>query len=176
MARVRPGRRGRCPARLSEKLGIPVGALRGYGACEQTCTGRLREVAAYLGWRTVDGPRWKKLEEFLFARAMEHDSPKLLFRQACEYLSSSRLIRPGVVRILERVAAARERAREETWTRVAPLLGPRRQAELDALLVADPVLGRTTTASGRCCAAVAEVAAAHRAGAGVNADGSGVPT
>jgi len=46
-------------ARLSEKLGIPVGALRGYGAREQTRTGHLREVAGYLGWRTVDGPRWK---------------------------------------------------------------------------------------------------------------------
>jgi hypothetical protein len=33
---------------------------------------------------------WKELEEFLFARAMEHDSPKLLFRVACEYLISVR--------------------------------------------------------------------------------------
>lgn len=39
-------------------------------------------MAAYLGWRQVDGPRWKDLEEFLFARALEHDSPKLLFRLA----------------------------------------------------------------------------------------------
>ena len=130
-------------ARLSEKLGIPVGALCGYGAREQTRTGHLREVAAYLGWRTVDGPRWKDLEEFLFARAMEHDSPKLLFRQACEYLSSSMLVRPGIVKILERVAAARERAREETWARVAPLLTLQRQAELGELLAVDPVLGRT---------------------------------
>jgi len=130
-------------ARLSERLGVPAGALRRYGAREQTRTDHLREIAGYLGWRTVDGPRWKELEEFLFARAMEHDSPKLLFRQACEYLSSSRLVRPGVVKILERVAAARERAREETWTRVAPLLGPRRQAELDEMLTVDPVLGRT---------------------------------
>jgi hypothetical protein len=72
-------------ARLSERLGIPVGALRGYGARGQTRTDHLRDVAAYLGWRQVDRPRWKDLEEFLFARAMEHDSPKLLFRQACEY-------------------------------------------------------------------------------------------
>jgi hypothetical protein len=42
---------------------------------------------------------------------MEHDSPKPPFRQACEYLSSSRLVRPGVVKVLERVAAAWERAR-----------------------------------------------------------------
>jgi Domain of unknown function (DUF4158) len=26
-------------------------------------------VPGYLGWRTVDGPRWKDLEEFLFAQA-----------------------------------------------------------------------------------------------------------
>lgn len=107
-------------ARLSERLGIPVGELRGYGARGQTRTDHLREVAAYLGWRQVDTARWKDLEEFLFARAMEHDSPKLLFRQACEYLSSSRLVRPGVVKILERVATARERGREETWERRDP--------------------------------------------------------
>ncbi len=77
---------------------------------------------------------------------MEHDSPKLLFRQACEYLSSSRLVRPGVVNVLERVATARKRARKETWERVASLLTPRRQAELDALLTIDPVLGRTRLA------------------------------
>jgi hypothetical protein len=65
-------------ARLSDRLGIPVGELRGYGAREQTRSDHLRDVAAYLGWRQVDRPHWKDLEEFLFARAMEHDSPKLL--------------------------------------------------------------------------------------------------
>jgi Domain of unknown function (DUF4158) len=46
-------------ARLSEGLGVPVGELRGYGTREQTRTSHLREVIAYLGWRQVDGPRWK---------------------------------------------------------------------------------------------------------------------
>ena len=63
-------------ARLSERLGIAVGELRGYGARGQTRTGHFREVSAYLGWRQVDTARWKNLEEFLFARAMEHDSPE----------------------------------------------------------------------------------------------------
>ena len=70
---------------------------------------------------------WKELDEFLFARAMEHDSAKVLFRLACEYLGSARLVRPGVVKVLERVAKARERARVETWTRVEHLLAPRRR-------------------------------------------------
>jgi len=58
-------------ARLSERLGIPVGELRGYGARGQTRTDHLKAVAAHLSWRQVDGPRWKALEGFLFARAME---------------------------------------------------------------------------------------------------------
>jgi hypothetical protein len=130
-------------ARLSERLGIPVGELRGYGAREQTRTGHLLQVAARLRWRQVEEPQWKDLEEFLFARALEHDSPKLLFRAACEYLSSSRLVRPGVVLILERVATARKRARGETWQRVEPMLTGFLRGELDGLLVPDPALGRT---------------------------------
>ena len=130
-------------ARLSERLGMPVGELRGYGAREQTRSDHLRLVTAYAGWRTVDAAEWKGLDEFLFARAMEHDGPKLLFRAACEYLISSRLVRPGVVSLLEHVAIARARARVETWTRVKYLVTGRRPAELDGLLVVDPTLGRT---------------------------------
>jgi hypothetical protein len=133
-------------ARLSERLGIPVGELWGYGSRAQTRSDHLGDVAAYLGWHQVDGPRWKDLEEFLFARALEHDSPKLLFRLACEYLSSSRLVRPGVVLILERVAAARKRARKETWQRVEPMLTGFLRDELDGILVPDPLLGRTRLA------------------------------
>jgi alkanesulfonate monooxygenase SsuD/methylene tetrahydromethanopterin reductase-like flavin-dependent oxidoreductase (luciferase family) len=39
------------------------------------------------------GTGWNKQE------AMEHDSPKLLFRQSCEYLASSRVVQPGAVSI-----------------------------------------------------------------------------
>jgi hypothetical protein len=71
VAGVRPGRRAAAPAaaaaRLSERLGIPVGELRGYGSRAHTRSDHLGDVAAYLGWHQVDGLRWKDLEEFLFA-------------------------------------------------------------------------------------------------------------
>ncbi|MEQ4724635.1 DUF4158 domain-containing protein [Nonomuraea sp. B19D2] len=98
-------------ARLSERLRILVGELGRYGAREQTRSTHLQQVARYLGWRSVGELERKELEEFLLARAMEHDSPSLLFRLACEHLISSRVIRPGVVTLLERVAAARAAAR-----------------------------------------------------------------
>lgn len=132
--------------RLSQRLGVPMGELREYGSRSQTRTDHLREIAGYAGWRPMDAAGWKELDEFLFARAMEHDSPKLLFRLGCEYLLSSRVVRPGVILLLERVATARTRAREETWTRVEHLLSEQRCQELDLLLVPDAYLGRTPLA------------------------------
>ncbi|MGH3235698.1 MAG: DUF4158 domain-containing protein, partial [Streptosporangiaceae bacterium] len=119
-----------------------------YGQRGQTRTGHLRQVMTYAVWRMLDAPGWKELDEFLFARAMEHDSPKLLFRLACEYLRSEQVVRPGVVLLLEHVAAARERARAGTWLLLAPLIredgpGGLRRAELDGLPAAGPDLGCT---------------------------------
>ena len=133
-------------ARLADRLGVPVAELDGYGTRGQTRTDHLREIGQYAGWRVMDELEWKQLEEFLSARAMEHDSPKLLFRLGCEYLSSARVIRPGVVNLLERVATARDRSRAETWSRVEHLLHPDRRVQLDGLLVLDPALGRTRLA------------------------------
>jgi hypothetical protein len=127
-------------ARVPQRLGLPMGALREYGGRSQTRTDHLREIAAYSGWRSMDASGWKDLDEFLFARAMEHGSPKLLFRLACEYLLSSRVVRPGVVNVLEHLATARTRAR------AAHLLDERRRAELDLLPVPDALLGGTPLA------------------------------
>jgi hypothetical protein len=55
----------------------------------KTRTDHLRLVAKYLGWRAATALESKELDEFLLARAMEHDSPTLLFRLACEYLISA---------------------------------------------------------------------------------------
>lgn len=79
----------------------------------------------------------KELDEFLLARAMEHDSPTLLFGLACEYLLSTRVIRPSPDTVVRRVVHARERAQLETYDRLAHELTPQRRAELDALLVTD---------------------------------------
>jgi len=134
-------------ARLAERLGVASAQLRGYGERAQTRTDHLREVLRYAGWRLVGAPEWKQLDEFLIARAMEHDSPRVLLGSVCEYLISERVVRPGVVLLLEHVAAARERARRETWTLLAPQLADAaRRMELDGMLVVDPALGGTPLA------------------------------
>ena len=117
-------------ARLTERLQVPVSELRAYGERDQTRTDHLRSAARYLGWRQASALEVAELDEFLLARALEHDSPTLLFRLACEHLISAQVIRPGVVTVLERVATAREAASGETLDRVAHLLTTQRQGEL----------------------------------------------
>jgi len=115
---------------------------------EQTRTDHLRQVAAYLGWRSCGPMELKALDDFLLLRAMEHDAPGVLFHLACEHLRSERIIRPGVITLVEWVGAAREAAWTETHQRLAAagLLTADRCEDLDDLLEVTPSLGRTRLA------------------------------
>lgn len=97
-------------ARLADQLGVDPDELQSYGRRAKTRTEHLRLVAKYLGWRLPMTMELKEPDEFLLARALEHDSPTLLFRLACEYLISARVLRPGPVALVERVAHARAEA------------------------------------------------------------------
>ncbi|MFI6910052.1 DUF4158 domain-containing protein [Nonomuraea sp. NPDC050394] len=80
----------------------------------------------------------KDLEQFLVDRAMEHDSPTLLFGLACEYLVSAKTIRPGVVTLAKMVAAVRMAATALTWELVAELVTDQVREDLDRLLKVPP--------------------------------------
>jgi len=123
--------------RVALQLGIPVGGLASYGARQQTRTEHLRVVAARLRWRGAGLAEWKDLEEFLLARAIEHDAPSVLFRLGCEFLQAAKVVRPGVISLMERIAMVRQNATGEVFLRVEHLLSERRRAELDALLVVE---------------------------------------
>jgi hypothetical protein len=75
---------GRGPAGRPVTVGVDPVELRSYGRRAKTRTEHLCLVAQYLGWRPPSTLEFKELDEFLLARAMEHDSPTLLFRLACE--------------------------------------------------------------------------------------------
>jgi hypothetical protein len=67
-------------ARLAEQLRVDPEEIRSYGRRAKTRAGHLRLAAQYLGWRAPTTLELKELDEFLPARAMEHESPTLLFR------------------------------------------------------------------------------------------------
>ena len=135
-------------ARLAERLGLDPGALRGYGRRAQTRSDHLAKVAGYLSWKTApDGSREvKELEQFLLDRAMEHDSPTLLFNLAREYLMSAKVIRPGAVTLAKMVGTARAGATELTSQQVEHLLTLQVRQDLDLVLMYDAGLGMTRLA------------------------------
>ncbi|MBA2324689.1 MAG: hypothetical protein H0V92_11995 [Pseudonocardiales bacterium] len=85
----------------------------------------------------------KDLEQFLLDRAMEHDSPTLLFTLASEYLISAKTTRPGVVTPAKMVATARSSARALTWELVQHLITGQVREDLDELLRLNAGLGMT---------------------------------
>ncbi|SFQ31424.1 protein of unknown function [Actinomadura madurae] len=119
-----------------------------YGKRQQTVSDHLKQVMKYLGWRTASPgtEELKELEQFLLDRAMEHDSPSLLFHLAAEYLIGARVIRPGVVTLMEMVGTARNAASALISERVDHLLGGQMRGDLDRLLDDDPETGMTRLA------------------------------
>lgn len=96
-----------------------------------------------LGWRLCAAGERKLLDEFLLARALEHDAPGVLLQLACDRLRAERIVRPSVDSLTRRVVTARDAARAETYQRLAPLLQPPRPRQLDGMLDVDPDLGVT---------------------------------
>ena len=84
---------------------------------------------------------WKALGDWLTARALEHDTPSVLFHQALGQLRADRVVRPGLDRLARAVSAARVSAEDEIRRRLNPELTPERCAQLDALLITDDELG-----------------------------------
>ncbi len=75
-------------ARLAACLEVDPMLLREYGGRERTSRDHLRLVANHLGWSSAGAETavLRDLKRFLLDRAMEYDSPTLLFNLACEFL------------------------------------------------------------------------------------------
>ncbi|MDQ6837686.1 MAG: DUF4158 domain-containing protein [Actinomycetota bacterium] len=95
-------------ARLARRVGVSPVALGRYAA--ETAGRSRREhvemVVAHAGWRSCGRGEWKALGDWLVARAVEHDTPSVLFRQALEHLRAERIVRPGLDRLARAVATA----------------------------------------------------------------------
>ena len=118
-------------ARLAEQLRVDGTEIRSYGRRAQTRTDHLRLVAQYLGWRAAGALELEELDEFLLARAMEHDSSTLLFRLGCEYLVSAWVVRPGPVIMVERAVEQMRRAGHRIDDEVLAHISPAHSANIN---------------------------------------------
>ncbi len=131
---------------VAHQLAVAPDGLAAYGARAQTRQDHLLAVQTHLGYRKVGRDDVHTLADWLLERALEHDKPTLLYELACEKLRTAQLVRPGVTRLERLVAETRERAQEETFHQLAPILTDECQQCLDTLLEPDPARGMTPLA------------------------------
>jgi hypothetical protein len=116
------------------QLGVPIADLAGYGARKQTRTEHLRTIAARLGWRTAGRAECKDLEEFLLAGDRAQRAERAV-PAGIRVQQAAKIVRPGVISLMERIVTVRQNAVGEVYLRVEPLLTEQRRTELDGLLV-----------------------------------------
>ncbi len=128
---------------VANQIGVAVATFTRY-AREVDGRTRRRHVAAVVeqaGWRLCGPGEWKALGDSLTARALEHDTPSVLFRQGLSQLRTDKVVRPGLDRLMRAVSSARVTAQEEIRRRLDPELTPERCGQLDALVATDSELG-----------------------------------
>jgi hypothetical protein len=110
--RPRPGRRPRGRRRCARRPS-PRRSRHHAGRSAGTAA-HLRLAAQYLGWRAPTTLELKELDEFLLARAVEHDSPTLLFRPVIHNTGqNSPLVGPGAVGCSSKSRPQQPRANDE---------------------------------------------------------------
>lgn len=126
---------------VAEQLDISPDTLLQYKA--RTRKEHLLASSNYTGFRRATKLDVLGLEKWLLERALEHDQPTVIFRQACEYLKQQQILRLGTDRLARMVSTARAQAQEATYRLLQPLLTEACRAFLDGLLEVDENLKRT---------------------------------
>jgi hypothetical protein len=108
--------------RLARQLAVSPAALQQYEADAAERSQRRHDelVIARARWRVCGRGEWKALRDWLLARALEHDDPAVLFRQALDWLRSERIARPGTPRACGRDRPGRRRRGDPAPARTDP--------------------------------------------------------
>ena len=95
---------------VGAQLSLGGGALVGYARREPTLYAHQQQLLAHLDYRRATPVDLLAFEDWLLARALEHDQPKLIFDLGCDFLRRQRIVRPGTTRLAQLVGQARSRA------------------------------------------------------------------
>lgn len=120
---------------VGDQVGAPVEAIEQYGTREQTRSDHLRIIYEHLGYQRPTEEDLASLAEWLLERALEHEDQALLVSLAAEKLKADKLVRPAFYRLERMASSARERAVEETYQGLLPVLTDERMDQLNHLLL-----------------------------------------
>lgn len=114
--------------------------LSTYGTRQQTRSEHFLAVLKHLGFRKWEPLDLAWLEPWLVERALEHDDERVLLAMTCLRLQQEKIVRPAIGTLERLVGSMSELAYQETYRRLAPLLGEDVCRQLDELLLPDEAL------------------------------------
>ena len=174
----------RAAALLAEQLDIDVsrvdpGRLRVGRDARADQISEAMAITGFRGWRAADQD---SLRAWLGERALDHDGPLGLLRDAIDALRRERIVRPGLTVIERIVASAREDAEVEIHQRIQPFLTDELIKAFDELVrvgdgdtaAAVKLFGQETRSVSRIGEPLERLAALRRLGA-EDWDLSGIP-
>ena len=127
---------------IGAQIRVPSAVLGAYMTTgERDLQRHTAAVVRHLGWSPCGRGEWKLLADWLVDRALEHDTPSVLFHQALSHLRAERIVRPGIDRLMRAVATARATASAEIYRMLGRLLTPVVKEQLDSLIEPDPAKG-----------------------------------
>ena len=134
---------GEVARHVGKQIGVAPATFARYARAVDGRT-RRRHVATaveHAGWRTCGPGDWSSLARWLTERALEHDTPSILFGQALDQLRAERIVpaRSGPADTNRRDGQSGRAPGDRR--RLGPELTPARCEDLDELLVTDPALG-----------------------------------
>lgn len=131
----------------AEQLNVDPDAVVPAGDSSERSRRRHRALAVSLaGFRATAPQDLNELGAWLAKRAVAHDAPSHLLREASNHLRDQALVRPGLT-VLERiVSTARASATEAVARQLADRLSPALRRSLDGLLPVDLRYGMSTLA------------------------------
>lgn len=119
---------------VAAQIDVEAEQIKFYGEREQTRSDHQRQIEKHLGYRLATKDDLDSSVDCLTARSLEHDRPILLLQLLCEHLQSQRIVRPGLTILEKLVGAAREKAEQEIYNLLTPLLNEIGVSELDGIL------------------------------------------
>jgi hypothetical protein len=108
---------------VARQLAMEPGVLARHTGSAHTRMHHRQTIQAYLGYRRTRRADMERLAAWLLERALEHETPALLYALACEQLQRERLVRPGVTQLERLVAETCQSAQAETFRRLGPIQG-----------------------------------------------------
>lgn len=146
---------------LAEQVDLDADAVFSYGDSQRTRSEHARLAQRIARFRPAEPGDLARLHDHLAQAALEHDSPLALLREACRWLGSQRIVRPGLTVLERAVSSARVTAEHQTHRAVGAVLQAGVVPRLDGLLIPDVVLAR----GGQAMTRLAWLAAEGKAGA-----------